>query len=383
MRTYRDLFRTPEFTPLLFASAGLTATQTVASLALGLLVFESTGSALLSSIAMFGPAIAQLVGAATVLSGADRLPPRAALTGLALFSCLGTSLEALPGLPVWALFAVLLGLGLAGSVGGGVRYGLLHEILPRDGYLLGRSVISMSAGIVQICGFAVGGILVATLSARGAILAAAAIHLPVAAATRFGLRPRPSRAEGRPSVTETWHTNARLWSSAPRRAVFLALWIPNGLVVGVESLYVPYAPGSAGLLFAVGALGMLAGDLLVGRALPARWRRPLAVPMCALLAGPYLLFWLHPGPALAAGLVAIATVGYASGLLLQDRLLALTSEKLSGQALGLHSSGMLAMQGLGAAAAGAAAQLTSPATGMAITAAASLAVTLMLARRLG
>lgn len=280
MRTYRDLFRTPEFTPLLLASAGLTAAQTVAGLALGLLVFESTGSALLSSLAMFGPALAQLVGAATVLSGADRLPPRAALTGLALFSGLGTALQALPGLPVWALFAVLLGLGLAGSVGGGVRYGLLHEILPRDGYLLGRSVVSMSAGIVQICGFAVGGILVATLSARGALLAAAALHLPTAAATRFGLRPRLSRAEGRPSVTETWRTNARLWSSAPRRAVFLALWVPNGLVVGVESLYVPYAPGSAGLLFAVGALGMLAGDLLVGRVLPTRWQ-PRSPSLCA------------------------------------------------------------------------------------------------------
>ncbi len=383
MRTYRDLFRTPEFTPLLLASAGLTAAQTVAGLALGLLVFESTGSALLSSLAMFGPALAQLVGAATVLSGSDRLPPRAALTGLALFSGLGTALQALPGLPVWALFAVLLGLGLAGSVGGGVRYGLLHEILPRDGYLLGRSVVSMSAGIVQICGFVVGGLLVTMCSARVALLAAAALHLPVAAATRFGLRPRLSRAEGRPSIAETWRTNSRLWSSAPRRAVFLALWVPNGLVVGVESLYVPYAPGSAGLLFAVGALGMLAGDLLVGRVLPTRRRRPLAVPLCALLAAPYLLFALHPGPIPAAGLVAFATVGYASSLLLQDRLLALTPEELSGQALGLHSSGMLAMQGLGAAAAGAVAQLTSPATGMVMIAAASLMVTLLLARRLG
>ncbi|MFE9248634.1 MFS transporter [Streptomyces sp. NPDC007088] len=383
MRTYRGLFRTPEFTPLLLASTGLSAAQTVAGLALGLLVLESTGSPLLSSLAMFGPALAQLAGAATVLSGADRLPPRAALTGLALVSGLGTALQALPGLPVWALFAVLLGLGLGGSLGGGVRYGLLHEILPRDGYLLGRSVVSMSAGIVQICGFAVGGILVATLSARGTLVAAAALHLPTAAVTRFGLRPRPPRAGGRPSVTETWRTNARLWSSAPRRAVFLALWLPNGLVVGVESLYVPYAPGGAGLLFAVGALGMLAGDLLVGRVLPTRWRPPLAVPLCALLAAPYLLFALRPGPAPAAGLVALATVGYASGLLLQDRLLALTPAELSGQALGLHSSGMLAGQGLGAAAAGTVAQLTSPAVGMALTAAASLAVTLMLARRLG
>ena len=57
----------------------------------------------------------------------------------------------------------------------------------------------------------------------------------------------------------------------------------------------------------------------------------------------------------------------------------LTPDELSGHALGLHSSGMLAMQGVGAALAGAIAQQTSPATAMAVMAAASLAVTVALA----
>ncbi|NEE28961.1 MFS transporter, partial [Streptomyces sp. SID7982] len=47
--------------------------------------------------------------------------------------------------------------------------------------------------------------------------------------------------------------------------------------------------------------------------------------------------------------------------------------------LGLSSSGMLAMQGVGAAVAGGIAQLTSPATGMAAVAGLSVAVTLALA----
>ena len=57
----------------------------------------------------------------------------------------------------------------------------------------------------------------------------------------------------------------------------------------------------------------------------------------------------------------------------------LTPDELSGHALGLHSSGMLAMQGVGAAFAGGVAQLTSPATAMALMAAISIAVTLALA----
>lgn len=379
MRTYRELFRTQEFTPLFAVSAAQTAAQTMSGLALGILVFRQTDSALLSSLAMFGPALAQLVGAATVLSAADRRPPRAALTALSLLFGAGTALQAIPGLPIWAVFVVLLGLGIVGSVSGGVRYGLLNEVLTRDGYLLGRSVLNMSVGIIQICGFALGGVLVALVSARGTLLLSAALYLLAAVVARAGLGSRPPRGTGRASVAETWRANTKLWSSVPRRYVYLALWVPNGLIVGVESLYVPYSPGDAGLLFAFGAVGMLVGDTLVGRFLPPGWRDRLAVPLCVLLAAPYLLFAVRPSLPLALVLVTVATFGYAAGLLLQDRLMALTSDELSGQALGLHSSGMLAMQGVGALVAGAVAELTTPATGIVVTAALSLAATLLLA----
>ncbi|MFD0690124.1 MFS transporter [Actinomadura fibrosa] len=379
MRTYRELFGTPEFTPLFLVSAGQTAAQTVSGLGLGLLVYTSTGSPLLSSLAMFGPSLAQLVGATTLLSAADRLPPRTALTGLALLFGAATAVQAVPGLPIWAVFAVLLGLGVTASLGGGVRYGLLNELLARDGYLLGRSVLNMSAGLMQIAGFAVGGVLVAVLSPRGTLLTGAALYLATAAVARWGLAARPPRATGRPSPADTWRDNARLWSSPPRRYVYLALWVPNGLIVGCESLYVPYAPDHAGLLFAFSALGMLAGDVLTGRFVPPHWRRRLDAPLRLLLAAPFLIFAWHPPLPLAVAAVVLACVGYSATLLLQDRLMALTPDGLSGHALGLHSSGMLAMQGVGAGLAGAVAQWTSAATAMTAMAAASVAVTIALA----
>ncbi len=96
-------------------------------------------------------------------------------------------------------------------------------------------------------------------------------------------------------------------------------------------------------------------------------------------AAPYLVFALRPALALAVTIVVLASIGYSATLLLQQRLMALTPGELSGHALGLHSSGMLAMQGIGAALAGAVAQRTSPPTAMAVLAAASVAVTLALA----
>jgi predicted MFS family arabinose efflux permease len=328
---------------------------------------------------MFGPSLAQLIGATTLLSAADRLPPRPVMSGLSLVFGLATAALALPGLPVWAAFCIVWGQGVVAALGGGVLYGLLNEILPREGYLLGRSVLNMSVGFMQICGFAAGGVLVTTLSPRGALLIGAGLHMADAAIARFGLSRRPARATGTPSIGETWRNNRRLWSFSPRRYVYLALWIPNGLIVGCESLFVSYSPRHAGLLFAVAALGMLAGDTLTGRFLPPRWRGRLAAPLRLLLAAPYLVFALRPALPIALTAAALASIGYSATLLLQQRLMALTPEELSGQALGLHSSGMLAMQGVGAALAGAVAQVTSPPAAMAVMAAASVTVTLALA----
>ncbi|MGW0711876.1 MFS transporter [Streptomyces sp. NPDC002643] len=379
MRSYRTLFRTREFTPFLLSFGAFAAAQTIGGLALGTLVFRATGSPFLSAVSMFGPQLAQLLGGAFLLSGADRLPPRATLTGLALAFAVGTAALALPGLPVWGVFTVVLLQGLVASLGGGVRGGLLNEILSKDGYVLGRSVYNMLWGLTQVTGFATGGALLALLSPPACLLLAAALYVLSALVTRLGLTARPPRSSGRPSVAATWRTNAALWSSRPRRLTYLGLWVPNGLVVGGDSLYVSYAPEAAGTLYACGALGMFVGDMAVGRLVPPALRPRLATPLRLSLAVPYLFFVLRPGVALSALAVTVASVGFAASLVLQERLMSLTPDDLAGQALGLHATGMAAMQGVGAILAGTLAQLTSPAAAMTLMAAASVTVTLTLA----
>ncbi|WBO65675.1 MFS transporter [Streptomyces camelliae] len=379
MPSYRSLFRTPEFTPLFLATAAQTAAQTVGGLALGTLVYRATGSPLLSAVSMFGPSLAQVLGATVLLSGADRLPPRTALSAIALAFAAGTAVQALPGLPVAAVFAVVLVLGLVASLGGGVRWGLLNEILTKDGYLPGRSLFNMVNGLMQVAGFATGGALLAALSPRVCLLLSAALYLSAALVLRLGLSARPPRTAGRPSAAATRRINALLWSSRARRLTYLGLWLPNGLVVGCESLYVSYAPHAAGTLFACGALGMFAGDVTIGRVLPPAVRRRLATPLLLLLATPYLLFAAHPPLPLAMVCVTLASAGFGASLVQQERLMELTPDELAGQALGLHSAGMLTLQGVSATLAGTVAQFTSPAAGMTVMAAGSVLVTLTLA----
>ncbi|WP_441248629.1 MFS transporter [Kitasatospora sp. McL0602] len=382
MRTYREIFRTPEFTPLFGVVACLVAGGTVSSLALATLVFDRTGSALLAAVSMYGASFAQVLGATTLLSVADHLPPRRTTVVLALVFAVAALALAVPGTGVPVLLAIVLAVGLVNSVGGAVRWGLVTEILPAEGYLLGRSVLSMTGSVVQILGNGLGATLIHLLSPRAALLLSAGLYLTAALTARLGLRRRPARASGRPSVRQTWVVNRRLLGDPAIRAVYVGLWLPNGLMVGAEAMFVPYAGASAGALFMAGAVGMLAGDTLTGRFLPQAWRRPLLTLAPLLLAAPYLLFPLHPGPGTGIALVAVASAGFSVSLLYQERLLALVPAETRGQALGLHTSGMLTVQALCAALAGALAGRLSPETTMAVMGTLSVAVTLSLAPRL-
>jgi hypothetical protein len=90
MRTYRDLLRLREFSALLAMASLRYAAATMTGLALATAVFARTGSPLLSALAMFGTSFGQLIGAATLLSAADRSRLRRALTGLGLSFAVAT-----------------------------------------------------------------------------------------------------------------------------------------------------------------------------------------------------------------------------------------------------------------------------------------------------
>ena len=220
-------------------------------------------------------------------------------------------------------------------------------------------------------------------SARGALLTAAGLIAISALITAAGLRTHPPRATGRAGVAATWRVDRELLGSPAARPLLLAAWVPNGLIVGAEAMYVPYAGATAGVLFMAGAAGMLLGDLVVGRWVPAAARERLASPLQALLAVPYLLFVLRPGPVVAAVAVFVASAGYGGTLGLQQRLLRVIPARLTGQAIGLEGSGRMTWQALGAAAVGAVAELTGAATAMTVAGLASLLVTAALWRPLG
>ncbi|MGW0478139.1 MFS transporter [Nonomuraea sp. NPDC003214] len=379
MQTYRDVFAVREFRTLFAGSTLGVAGGTVTMLAVSTLVYAHTGSPFLAAVAYLAGFLPQAVGALTLGRLADRLPPRPLLAGWELVRACGLAVVALGALPVWATLGLLMAMGLFDAVRSAASNALVADLLPGNGYVLGRSVMNIAVGAMQIAGFGGGALLLTLIGPHGAVWTGAATSLAAVALYRFGLRARPARAGARRSVAGA----RRLLGDRDVRGLLLAQWVPNGLIVGAEALFVPYAGESAGVLFVAAAGGMLAGDVVVGRWTTPASRLRLGVPLYVLLAVPYLFLALRPAVWVAAGLVAVASFGFAGHLGTQERYLTALPEEMRGQGLGLAGSGMQTGQALAASLTGTVAEGVPVPVTMALAGVASLAATGLLARHLG
>ncbi|KAA9376798.1 MFS transporter [Microbispora cellulosiformans] len=383
---YGDVLRVPEFRALFGGHSLTIAGRTMQQLALASLVFAVTRSPLLSAVAFLAGLLPQAIVALTVMSLADRLPPRAALTAWEAVRAVTLCALASDVLPVRAVLLAILFLGAGDAVAVAVRQAVLADVLGREQYVPGRALLNIVVGVMQILGFAAGGVLVTAAGVSGALLVAALAALGAAGVSWFGLRPRPSSGPAagavRAAVRATWAGNRTLFADRRIRGLLLAHWLPNGLVVGAEALYVPYAGDTAGALFVTAGAGMLLGDVVVGRLTP-ELRGRLILPLSLLLAVPYLAFFaIPPGPgALAA--VAVASFGFGSTLGVQERLVLAMPERLCGQGLGLAMSGMMTTQAVAASLTGTIAEITSTGAAMALAGAGSLLLTLALTAHVG
>lgn len=188
---YRDVLGQSEFRALFGAHVASMTGDVVAAAALTVLVYQRTSSPLLASLTfslVFAP---HLLSGALVAAVIDRLPARATLVACHLASAVLVAAMALPGLPLPALFALLLGLGLLAPIFSGIRAALLPDLLPdRAQYVLGRSLLRLVAQGSQVGGNAIAAALLVVLHPSGALLVDAASFLLSALLVRAGTRPR-------------------------------------------------------------------------------------------------------------------------------------------------------------------------------------------------
>jgi predicted MFS family arabinose efflux permease len=369
--TWRSVFAVREFRYLWLAQATSLTGDQLARVAIAVLVYRQTHSALFTGVTYAITYLPWLVGGPLLGGLGDRYRRRTVMVTCSLLSAVLVAMLAVPGLPLVAMCGVLFVVVLLESPFLSARAALIADILPDDRYVLASAVANLTSQLTQVLGFAVGGALVAFVGSRQALLLDAGTFLVSAVVVRLAALPRPAAggdalATGLRAWQAQMAAGVRLVFGDPklRRLVGLA-WLAAFWVVP-EGLAAPYANslgGSAvavGLLLAAAPMGAGLGGLVLSRfvAPPRRLAlmNPLAVLCCLPLAG----FALRPTLPAALALLVLSGIGASYNLPANAAFVQAVPAAQRGQAFGLVAAGLTAGQGLSIAFAGAIADHIAP-----------------------
>ena len=378
---YREVLRDPEFRAV-FAADGLSIVgDQVTRLAIALLVFDRTGSALLASATYACSYLSWLIGGPVLSALADRLPRRRLMITCDLARATLVLVLVLPGLPLWVLFAVLVLVGLLAPPFDAARSALLADILEGDRYVVGNALSGAVSQAGQVAGFVLGGALVHLLGTTGALLVDACTFGLSALLLTVAVRDRPvAVAETTTRLRHELTAGLSLVIGDPKLRRLLGWGVliasmtiaPEGLAVSVADK-LDRGPAAAGVLTAAVPAGFLLGSWLVLRLPPER--RPRLFPWLVLLSGLALVLspLLHHVELLAA-LWFLAGMGTALQLIANAAFVQAVPPHLRGRAFGVAGTSLMAVQGLVLLLAGWLADLFGPRNSVALIALAGLAV---------
>jgi MFS family permease len=372
------VFRVPEFRVLWAAELVSIAGDQLARVALAVLVYGRTGSALWAAGAYALTFLPALLGGVLLSGLADRCRRREVMIVADVARAVLVAVMAIPALPLWALCAVLVVVVLLGSPHTAAQGALFPEVLEGELYERGLAVRQITSQTAQLAGFATGGLLVAAVSPAVALLGNAVSFALSAVVVRIGVAERPASAavpgsDGAAGGLRGIATGlVEIATDRRRRALVLLAWLVGWYVVP-EALAAPYAdqldagPVAVGLLMAADPLGSVVGAWLFVRFVPAGTRARLLGLMAVAAGVPLALCILRPGVPLTLLLWAVSGMLSTAYLLqTQASFVRATPDGGRGRAIGVAASGIIAAQGAAVLLGGLLADASDPATAIAV-----------------
>jgi MFS family permease len=354
--------------------------------ALTILVYQRTESALLSAVTFAISYLPWLLGGPVLSALADRLPRhRVLITSDVVRAVLVTGM-AVPGTPLPVLLGLLLLVSVCAPPFEAARSALMADVLDGDRYAVATSLTGITSQVSQLVGFLLGGALLTAFSPSAALLVNAATFAVSALWLRRGLRPRPAPAleddgGGARSIWRDTGSGLRLIAGSPRlRSIVGLLWVAATFVNAPEGIATPLGDqlvgttSSTGLLLAAAPAGTAVGGLVVGRLCPPALRTRLLMPLAVLSMVGVLLaglvpLWLGTGTAalvLVLALFFVAGVGGAFNIPLNVAFVQAVPSAYRGRAFGVAVAGLSGVQGLGVVLAGLGAEVLTPGTVVAV-----------------
>jgi MFS family permease len=380
--SYRDVFRAREFRALWLAQVLSYAGDQFAQVAIAILVYDRTRSPLLTALAYALTYLPPILGSPLLSGLADIFPRRRVMIAVDLMRAALVAGMVVPGLPFAGLCSLLFLTVLLGPPFSAARSSLLPDLLPPGQFVLATAIGNITFQASQIAGFVAGAAVVAALGPHRALAADALSFCLSAMIVATGVRARPApaagTARGRPSLWDLTLDGASIVFGRPvLRTLVLLGWLA-GFTVVPEGLAAPYGhdlgggPITVGLLMAAMPAGMIVGAYVLGRLARPATRLRLIGWLAMLSCAPLMVSLAHPPLWAVLALWAVAGAGGAYQLAAAAAFVQALPAGSRGRAFGIAQSGLLASQGLGILAAGAAAQWIGPEAVVAIAGIAGL-----------
>jgi MFS family permease len=373
---FRAVFAVAEFRALWAAQLLSVVGDQLARVALTVLVYDRTRSALLAAITFVASIVPTFFGGVMLAWLADRYPRRRVMITCDIARCALVLVMVIPGLSLIALVVLLIVVTFVGAPFTAARAAIYPDVLTGDRYVLGTAVTLTTYQFAQVLGFAAGGTVVGFFGTRTSLILDAATFAGSAIIVGAWVRPRPAPARasaGRgPSRLGGILAGARLVIARPALRwplLFGLLGVFYTAPAGVATPLAHEVHGGAvavGVILAADALGQATGAILLSRlvAPPTRLRvmGPLAVAACGIL----VLFLLQPG--LAGCLLILVASGLCGSyqVAANAAFVTATPYEQRSQAFGLAQGALSLGQGTVMILAGAAAQHYAPARVIAV-----------------
>ncbi len=371
------------------AGAGLLSVvgDQVARVALSVLVFDRTSSALLTALTYAMTFLPAVIGGPLLAGLADRRPRRELMVTADAVRAVLVVAMAFPPLPLPVLVAMVVVVNALGSPFDAARAALVPDVTGAR-YLSALAVDRTLQQAGQVVGFAGSGLLLLAVGPHAALLVDAASFAASAVLLRRWVSPRPAAAATFPAAGPAdggrrrrrgWGPPVRralgdaefglasIWSDRTVRRAVLLTWVVVAAAVVPEGLAAPFARQLGGgsvlvaLILAANPTGNVLAALSVSRWSPRGAERLLA-PLSQLALLPLAACVLRPSAAVVIGLVAVSGVGMTASLLAQTVFVAHVPADVRGRAFGVAAAGITVGQGLAIAGAGAAAAVLAPST---------------------
>ncbi|MGH3179651.1 MAG: MFS transporter, partial [Streptosporangiaceae bacterium] len=168
----------------------------LARVALTVLVYDRTRSALLAAVTFVASVVPTFIGGVMLAWLADRYPRRHVMIACDLVRCALVLVMAIPGMPLAGLVVLLFLVTLVGAPFTSARAAVYPDVLAGERYVVGTAVTLTTYQFAQVLGFAGGGAVVGLFGTRLSLIIDAATFAVSALIVRIGVRARPAPASG-------------------------------------------------------------------------------------------------------------------------------------------------------------------------------------------